>query len=55
MGIRYVGSGCLGCSSGFGMTRMMGRDAARQVRWARAGGRAGGTEVSEGVADGDGE
>ena len=50
-GIRYVGSGCLGCSSGFGMTRMMGRDAARQVRWARAGGK----EVSEGMADGDGE
>ena len=28
-GIRYVGSGYLGCFSGFGMTRMTGRDAAR--------------------------
>lgn len=43
-GIRYVGSGYLGCFSGFGMTRMTRRDAARQVRWARAGGRAGRTD-----------
>lgn len=37
------------------MTRMTGRDAAREVRWARAG-RAGGREGAVvGVADGDGE